>query len=270
MPSSRSAIFALTGIYQTSGPMRPMRLENSAATSGPPAIPSETGAGIPANLNRKTSKQHAERDADEHRDEMRVIEPLERVAERGSPLLRCVLSADDAHPVAELQSQIRDRRHLVFGARHAADGDAVEMVEPEFAQRFTEHLVACHDRRAITEMAARFHQIAPDFPAHNQPEFFQRRARADGEQRVAAMHESFASAVAHFVFAGMLDARNDYAQLSFSGQIADHHAIQIRIVHFDAHSLEIFALRLMLFFKSVRFAHADAHEKSSVEKASQK
>ena len=47
MPTSRSTKLAESGRYQTSGPSLPRRATSSATSSGPPASPSLSGAGMP-------------------------------------------------------------------------------------------------------------------------------------------------------------------------------------------------------------------------------
>ncbi len=97
--------------------------------------------------------ENTESDADEDREEVRLVEGARRIPQQVRSARDVLLPPDQLKHVAELQPEVGVCRQLQIGSSHARHRDAVDRAEREVAERLAKDGGSRHDDAAGSRSA---------------------------------------------------------------------------------------------------------------------
>ena len=214
-------------MYQTRGPIFPMRRERDRHEERPAREAQPDRGGDAGQRERPAPHHDPERDAREHRDEVRVVEALRRVAELRRHLLDVAGLAHREHRVAVLQLEVRGRRHLDLGPAHPRDLHPEAAGEVEGRDRLPGRGGPGDDEALRGDGARHPAQVEAALLPHHDPERVELLARADRQEHVPEPQRRLRPR--HLQRAVLPDARDDDPAPGERRDPLERHALEVRV-----------------------------------------
>ena len=189
-------------------------------------------------MDRRQTRQHAEKNTQKKGNKIRLIQRDQRVAKHIRRLGDIFLIAHNVKRIAKLQLQLGRCGNLHIGSQHTGDRDSVDRLQPQIGNGFSDRFPACHQHPPKSHTPLRPHEVYRALATDDQAESMQMFGRPDGQYAIPR--------VQYRIFIGRLDVtrieshdpRHSDRHFPPSWHITQPQAIEIGVFHHDVHPHE--------------------------------
>ena len=206
----------------------------------------------PGESDRHGAESNPKDEADEERNEMRLVQFLDRITECVGRLVEIFFPSDERDHVAELKAKPCYGRHLYVDPSYAGDCHTETIAETQFADGFSENVALGYDHALKCDVALREHQVFVAPFSDDTFEPLQSRRGADDHEPTISLNDSCVRGRDRFL--AITDARDGDVRFDAAGNGANSKTVKIRVGHDQSAAFEWRDIYSILCRKILGFA----------------